>query len=314
MANIVNACLKKLLAQYEEILKIQQVEFVGSHEIEKIINDKFEAVYSDLDVQAELFILSVADSISQYNLKKSNEFKLDEVLEAGDVKNKIKNLMHDLENLINFTSFNEEIIKHVKEAPLDKLIKFNKNTDTIEFKPFKIQSNWLYKNSKSSDLVWDKNQLNYKKKATLDNDGKTLILNSSSCWNFLCTEGSFSEGVIIFSLNLNQMVGDSHFYIGLVNENKNLQVDSGCLCCSNPNSWYYDRDGNVKANGISLDKLETTKSGNFTTKVIADFDNKTVIFEENEKQTPPLLITGTSFRFIISNCNNYTGRVTILDE
>ena len=315
-----NSIIENLKEEYLKLVIDKSSKF-GADQMKSSLSNTVDKIHKELDEEAEELITQVVDYLQSYNLnvdkskyipKEDNSTEI-----AKDIKNKIKDLMSSLENMISVTSINEEVIEYFKTTPIEKLITIHSNR--LIFKNIRISNSSIYRRGKkggkdTTDYVWDADQVNYRKKCKIEEDGKLLKVNNSSCWNFTTIEPKIEEGLAELTLEGTNLVGDDHFYIGICNELKNLKTDSGCLCCSNPNSWYYDRAGKVSCDStLDKGKIEITDKKNFNAKVIVDYDNMEISFEENDKTAGPFKIHGKSFKFMISSCNSYTGSVRILN-
>ena len=194
-------------------------------------------------------------------------------------------------------------------------MQINKKENKFEFRPFTIKNVKLFGTGKClSDSTWDKELATRNGRATVLEDGKLLDMKSSSCWNFFATKEEYKEGTVKFAISVDISTSDDHFYVGLVNTAKDIKASSGCLCCSNSGSWYYDRAGNISCNSTqNAGKLNTGGRKKFTAQVEADFDAKTVKFTEEKEESKTFTLTGDAFRFLVGCCNTCNAKVTILD-
>ncbi len=320
MSDKLNNILQNLQSEYSSILKEEGSTQHINKEIEEIVNSTFDKLHNQIDQESELFMQHIENYIINYgneSFSHSDKNDSSQPGEAGndavDVKTKIKNLMSTLESMIDFTTKNEEIIKYVNEAPLEKLITINRKENRIDFKNVKIDKRVIYGSKNFVDVNWSKTQAAHKNTTKVSSDGKTLILNNTSCWNFQSSEEEFSEGVVEFNIEVENLSGDDHFYLGICNESKNLKTNSGCLCCANPNTWYFDRTGQISCdNSAKIDKISISKDqGSFKVTITCDFDNKTIFFKDENTEKGPFNIKGEKFKLLSSTCNNFTGTVKI---
>jgi len=300
----------------EEIMKMSKNHVVSNKdEILQSINKIFDDLHKNLDEESENFIAEIVK-----NLPQETEAKI--ISEAGEtpnendnrpMKDKIKELMDNLDVMINSASVVEEVSNYIKDCPLEKLLKINKKENRLKFKKIRLQGVSLY-DVGTNEINFDSTLATRRGRAEVNNDGKQLDINSSSCWNFFATKESFTDGLINFNIEVEISEGDNHFYVGIVNELKDLLSDNGCLCCTNPNSWYFDRAGSISCNnknGVSTINISNPKK--FTAQIIADLNEKTVIFIDGNSTSSSFPITGKSFRFLVACCNTLKAKVTIID-
>jgi hypothetical protein len=309
-----NKLLKTLPDKVDEIMALSKnQEFISENEIKTTITNFFDDVKTKLEEEEKNFIETVISNLpeGQLHLKMKDEIENNQL----STQDKIKSLMGNLEAMIEVASVNEEIINHIKSCTVDKLLRINQKDNKFEFRPLTIQKVKLYGCGKSqSDATWDNELATRNSRATVLEEGKVLNMTSSSCWNFFATKESFKEGIVKFTISVDIATADDHFYVGLVNTTKDIKASSGCLCCSNPNSWYYDRSGNISSNGTqNSGKINTAGRKKFTAQIEADFDAKTVKFTEEKEESTTFPLVGDAFRFLVGSCNTCNAKVTILD-
>jgi len=309
-----NKLLKTLPDKVEEIMTLSKnQEFISEEQIKTTISDFFDDVKTKLVDEETVFVDQMIANLpeGQLHLKMKDEIN-NENLSTQD---KIKSLMGNLEAMIEVASINEDIINHIKTCPIDKLLRINKKENKFEFRPLAIKGVKLYGKGKSqSDATWDTELATRNGRAKVLEEGKVLDMTSSSCWNFFATKETFKEGIVKFTISVDISTSDDHFYIGLVNTAKDIKASSGCLCCSNANSWYYDRSGNISSNSVqNSGKLTTNGRKKFNAQIEADFDAKTVKFTEEGEESANFSLVGDAFRFLVGSCNTCNAKVTILD-
>lgn len=320
MVDKLSKLLESVKLEYNSLLNSESINKVED-EIDIQIDNKFKIIHDQVDNAADTFLIAIEDYINNFSSRLNETIIKDDMPPGGeeageikDVKLKIKNLMSNLEFMITYTSNNEEILKYIKTAPLNKLIKINKRDNRIEFNNLKLDKESIFQsNSNRVDLNWSRSQAAIKNTALISNDGKTLSINSTSCWNFQCSEEYLENGINEIELKVEGLTGDSHFYFGICNDSKDISSNSGCLCCQNPNTWYYDRNGQISCNNVLVSgKIEVKIKPDFIVKLIVDLDNKTIKFVEDEIESDSFPITGNKFKLLVSNCNSYKGKITIL--
>lgn len=309
-----NKLLKTLPDKVEEIMALSKnQEFISESEIKTTISNFFDDVKTKLEEEEKVFVETVIANLpeGQLHLKMKDEISNDQI----STQDKIKSLMGNLEAMIEVASVNEDIINYVKTSTVDKLLRINKKENKFEFRPMTIKNVKLYGSGKTqSDSTWDKELATRNGRATVLEEGKVLNMTSTSCWNFFATKEEYKEGTVKFTISVEITNADDHFYVGLVNTAKDIKASSGCLCCSNTGSWYYDRSGNCSSNSTqNAGKITTGGRKKFNAQVEADFDAKTVKFIEEKDESPTFTLVGDAFRFLVGSCNTCNAKVTILD-
>jgi hypothetical protein len=319
MVDKLSKLLDSVKLEYNSLISSEKINKVDD-EIDLQIDNKFNIIHDQVDNAADVFLMAIEQYINNFSSHLNDTIIKDDLPpgeaagEIVDVKKKIKDLMSNLESMITYTSKNEEILNYIKTTPLNKLVKINKKEDRIEFNTFKLDKEAIFKgNSAAISLTWSQSQASIKNTAKISNNGKTIAIDSTSCWNFQCSEEQLESGINEIELQVEELTGDSHFYFGICNEYKVINGNNGCLCCQNPNTWYYDRNGQISCNNVlNSGKIAVTIKPNFTVKLIVDVDNKTIIFKEDDLESSPFPINGNKFRLLVSNCNSYKGKITIL--
>lgn len=307
----INNILKELKSEY--ILYNNEYLHISRDNLIKKVNLFFDRLHNQVVKEADILINNVLDNLL-YNNKDidiviSNLHKIDDI---EDTKIKTNHLMSILDNMILITNYNVDLINYFKNTSIDNLLLINNNN--ILFKNILLNEKIIYINKLLSNYTWDLDQIGYKNSCSTASNNKILILNNKSCWNFQAVDYLIDKENVIVDFNVKDLLGDKHFFIGICNEKKSLKNDTNCLCCLNPDSWYFDLDGNIYCDNKLLDnRINITNKKNFNVSISINYNAKKVLFIYNHKYYGPFNIKGNQFRIITSTCNNYTGKVEIIN-
>ncbi len=153
------------------------------------------------------------------------------------------------------------------------------------------------------ELSWDKiDQSN--KCAVLDDS--TILINSTSCYNWFRTEQWFEEDFAVEMLFETTNTNNSSVYFGVMNDT--ITYSNNCMCCTLTGAQYLTRGGKVTINGakVNFNSLNFTSLSEAVITLKVYLTKGEIYFKvnDNEEEGPFILPVGEKLKVISGCCGN----------
>mmetsp|Transcript_33186 Transcript_33186/g.34488 ORF Transcript_33186/g.34488 Transcript_33186/m.34488 type:complete len:345 (-) Transcript_33186:11-1045(-) len=303
----------------------------------KTINDRVNAIHSDIDKKGEDFINRVIESfnlekesekelkegkvpVKSRNQKKSEELRRKRLDQIESLTNeveknyqkKMEDLVYSVEQMISKCYVIDGSCDMFNNSPLDKLIGFGKDEVNIKVER-KIGS--LLKGKNGFDLSWNA-KVNNSTYSTVDkNDSTHLKVHGTTCYTYYQTTPKFTDEDFTLEIEYKVNQSDNYFYLGLINSS--VVPTSHCMCCTIANGFYIQPNGDIVLNSkrTTNSKLSSNKSqvNNVIFRVSLSEKSMWITMNDKEEQGPFKLV-GSSFTFVSGSCNSVNGYVKILNS
>ena len=312
MTDKIKGAYEKLRSNADDILKSDATKQAKDSFL-KAVEDKTKLMHDMVSKAGKEFTEISMEAFEKHSTEEAETKQKEE--QSGNFKDRIANLISELDNAMKKTEVFSDAIKEINEGKLEKIINIKKNDVTFKLKKkmAKLANNELL--AKCCFLAEEKQP----KPETLelsDNGASITIKVTNGCRNFFIVDQELDRSMnakITFTVNADPT--DKKLYFGILNEN--IKLKDECFCSDIANAGYFYMNGWTTEFKKTSDTQDLNYMGlkNTDVKITITFSgvegNYSLQLNDNPVKT--FKLTGNTFKFAAGACEKCTGTITIED-